>query len=156
MGWIATNGGINRGNAQPVARRTIFGERSEQLRRTILASEASRSENDCGERNEVYSIHRKYLASEASRSENSFGEWSAVLFPSPHNLRGKPLTFYFSKNPNLLGGGGYLQKISKNNTCFLLRKYPPTYWGFYLQKIALVFFYKNTPQLAGVFFTLKK
>ena len=68
------NGGINRGNAQPVARRTIFGERSEQVRRTILASEASRSENDFGERNEVYSIHRKYLASEASRSENSFGE----------------------------------------------------------------------------------
>ena len=97
------NGGINRGNAQPVARRTIFGERSEQLRRTILASEASRSENDFGERNEVYSIHRKYLVSEASRSENSFGECSAVLFSA--QLRGKPLSFYFSKNPNLLGGG---------------------------------------------------
>ena len=52
-------------------------------------------------------------------------------FPPP-DLGGKPLSFYFSKkNPTCWGGGGYLQKIT------------------------LVFFYENTPQLIGGF-TFKK
>jgi len=104
------NGGINRGNAQPVARRTIFGERSEQLRRTILASETR------------YTVYTKNIlqAKRAARRTVLASEAQCYL----PNLGGKPLSFYFSKNP-------------------------PTCWGVFVtfkkfQKITLVFFYKNS------------
>ena len=118
----------------------IFGERSEPLRRTILASEASRSENDFGERSKPLGERFWRAKRGIQYTQKIFGKRSeplgeqfwrvkrSVIFPP--NLGGKPPSFYFSK---------------KNPTC----------WGGYLQKITLVFFYENTPQLIGGF-TFKK
>ena len=122
--------------------RERFWRAKRVARRTILASETR------------YTVYTENIwqAKRAARRTVLASEAQCYFFPQ---LRGKPLSFYFLKKPNLLGGFFTFKKFQKITLVFFYENTPPTYWGFYLQKIALVFFYKNTPQLAGVFFTLK-